>query len=465
MNSTTLIRLLPGIPIVAGVVWLIAFSEFVSPIATVLPGALLLGGGVSAQLLKGDFRSPQVVAMGALLGIVSAIFLVVSLDFWSFMCLLSLSVASLLVAGRGFDVYRPQGDVPVNTKPVTVAAKAALDEAALGAVISLMLRSPEAALIEKIAEESHEAIGLLDKEGFLGAPMDWHRDPVMPENIIFRPASFRGLDYQKMSFDSGYQVPIELPGFERWQRFENNRSAHGVVLRHAGPPRPWMMCIHGGGMGDDAFNIVGMQAAKFHRDHGLNVVLPVLPLHGPRRVGRMNGVGLIGGHLTNTLFGLSQAVWDLRQILAWVRAQGEFEVGLYGISLGGYTTALLSSLEANLACAVAGIPANQLAPMILKLVEPRVRVGLAECGLDLKEIERLFTVISPLAMSPQIDVDRRYIFAGIADRMVPANHVATLWRHWDKCHIAWYQGSHVTWRWEGPAQQMLDEAVGKHLPF
>jgi dienelactone hydrolase len=463
MISAALIRLLPGLPIFAGLVWLIAYTDVIRSIYSVLPGALLLGGGVSALLLRGDCRTPQVVAMGALIGIVSAICLVASIDFWSFICLLSLSVGSLFVAGRGFGIYPPLADVSENTRPLTVAAKAALDEVALGAVIRLMLRSPDATLMDNIAEESHEAITLLDKEGFLDAPTHWHHDPVMPENINFTPASFRGLDYQKMSFNSGYQAPIELPGFERWQGFENNRTAHGVVLRHPGQPRPWMMCIHGGGMGDDVFNLIGMQAAKFHRDHGLNVILPVLPLHGRRRIGKMNGVGLIGGHMTNTLFGLSQTAWDLRQMLAWVREQGEPRVGLYGISLGGYTTALLSSLESNLACAVAGIPASQLAPMILKLSEPRFSSGLAERGIGFKEIERLFTVISPLAMKPQIEIDKRYIFAGIADRMVPANHVAELWRHWDKCSIAWYQGSHVTWRWESPAQRMLDEAVGKHL--
>lgn len=77
-----------------------------------------------------------------------------------------------------------------------------------------------------------------------------------------------------------------------------------------------MMCIHGGGMGGDAFNLFGMQAERFHREHGLIVVLPILLLHGPRRISRMNGVGLIGEQLTNTLFGLSQATWDLRQTFA-----------------------------------------------------------------------------------------------------------------------------------------------------
>lgn len=89
--------------------------------------------------------------------------------------------------------------------------------------------------------------------------------------------------------------------------------------------------------------------------------------------------------------------------------------------------------------------------------------GLADRGIGLAEIERLFKVISPLAMSPKLDIEKRYIFAGIADRMVPASHVAELWRHWQKPRIEWYQGSHVSWLWEKLAQDLIDEAVREHL--
>lgn len=463
MNSLRLIRLLPVLPLVSGLVWLAAYSDSIRFLHTILPGGLLLGGGVSALLLKGDFRTPQLVAMGGFVGVVTALCLVTSIHFSAFLWLFSLSLCSFVAAGAGFNIATPLADVPDNTRPVAVAAKAAFDEVALGAVIRLMLRSPDDQVIEKIAEESHQAIALLETGKFLESPVDWHGSPAILADISFKPASFQGLDYQKISFESGYQPPIELPGFDRWQSFKNNRTAHGIVLQHPGHSRPWMMCIHGGGMGDDMMNLIGMQAAKFHRDHGLNVVLPVLPLHGPRRIGKMNGVGLIGDYLTNTVFGLSQTAWDLRQILAWVRTQGDPKIGLYGISLGGYTTTLVSSLESGLACAVAGIPANQLAPMILQLSEPRVAAGLAERGIGLAEIERLFKVISPLAMSPKLDIEKRYIFAGIADRMVPASHVAELWRHWQKPRIEWYQGSHVSWLWEKLAQDLIDEAVREHL--
>jgi predicted esterase YcpF (UPF0227 family) len=37
-------------------------------------------------------------------------------------------------------------------------------------------------------------------------------------------------------------------------------------------------------------------------------------------------------------------MWDIRRILHWVRTQGAPSVGVHGVSLGGYQTALLAEL-------------------------------------------------------------------------------------------------------------------------
>jgi pimeloyl-ACP methyl ester carboxylesterase len=450
------------VPLIAGLTWLFNGLDVIA--FSLIPGVFLLGGGISALLLGGDFRTPQLVAIGGLAGMISALLLVFSLDFSLVCWLLLLSVLSFVAAGRGFEGGQVMlADVPAAEQPIALAAKAALDEVSLGAAIRFMLRSPNSIEMDEIADETHLGIALLEAGGYLKSPVTWHQEPQLPDDISFSPGSLRGLDFQRMKFTSGFQPPIDFPGIDRWLSYQNNLSAHGLVLQHSGPPRPWMVCIHGGGMGRDAINLYGMQAAKFHRDHGLNVLLPVLPLHGARRMGRMSGAGIIGGYMTDTVFAMSQMVWDIRQMLAWIRSQGADRVGIYGISLGGYSTALLTQMEPELSCAIAGIPASRMAPMLGRLTEPRVVTGLAERGVGLAEIEDLFKVISPLAEPPQLSLDRRYMFAGVADRMVLPEHVAELWRHWDRPRIEWYQGSHVTWLWEKPAQNLLDEVVRNHL--
>ena len=50
----------------------------------------------------------------------------------------------------------------------------------------------------------------------------------------------RGLDYEHLHFDSGYEPHPDEPGRERWLAYAANRTAHAWVVRHAGGERPWL---------------------------------------------------------------------------------------------------------------------------------------------------------------------------------------------------------------------------------
>src|SRR3546814_8174322 len=52
--------------------------------------------------------------------------------------------------------------------------------------------------------------------------------------------------------------------------------------------------------------------------------------------------------MTDLVYAESQALWDLRRTLAWLRAnESGARVGVYGISLGGYNAALLSGYRSE----------------------------------------------------------------------------------------------------------------------
>ena len=57
-----------------------------------------------------------------------------------------------------------------------------------------------------------------------------------------------------------------------------------MLLRHK-EHRPWLVCVHGAEMGRAALDLALFRAWHLHEDLGLNVVLPVLPMHGPRGTG------------------------------------------------------------------------------------------------------------------------------------------------------------------------------------
>jgi hypothetical protein len=251
-----------------------------------------------------------------------------------------------------------------------------------------------------------------------------------------------------MSFESGYEPHPDEPGRDRWLGYEPPRTGHAWVMRHHGGPRPWLVCVHGFRMGWPLADFTAFKAAWLHGALGLNVILPVLPLHGQRKIGRRSGDGFFTAHVLDTVHAEAQAIWDLRRIVGWLRAHGDEDIGLYGVSLGAYTSALLSGFEGDLACVVAGMPATCFLSLLHRHAPPSVLRAADDAGLCWQSAERTMRVISPLAFASRVPKSRRYVFAGVADRLVPDHHVHDLWNHWQRPALRWFEGSHLSFTWD-----------------
>ena len=195
--------------------------------------------------------------------------------------------------------------------------------------------------------------------------------------------------------------------------------AHAWLRRRPDAGRRWLICVPGYGMGAPLVDLTAFDAARLGRELGINVAVPVLPLHGPRRTGWISGDSFFAGDCLDTMHAQAQAVWDVRRLIAWIRAEGGRAIGVYGLSLGGYTTALLAALEPRLACVVAGIPASDFVELARHHLPGGLLADALRAGVDWKVVQDLYRVISPLAMPPRVPWARRYLFAGTADRIVP----------------------------------------------
>lgn len=349
-------------------------------------------------------------------------------------------------------------EVPAPRRSVALAAKMAGDELFLAFEL---VSAGFASLRERarIGAELRDALSLYEARGWLERPERFHRTPPPLASVRQRASSLGGLAYRELSFESGYEPHPEEPGRERWLSYERNRTAHAWLLRHPGRARPWVVCVPGYRMGHPALDLLGFDAARLHRAHGLNVAIPVLPLHGPRRAGRRGGDGLLSGEFLDTVHLLAQAVWDVRRLVRWLRVSGAPAVALQGLSLGGYTAALVASLEEDLDCVIAGIPAADFA-RLARWHAPALFWHLAErFGYRLEPVERLLRVVSPLAMPPRVPHERRFLFAATADRLAPPDHARDLWRHWERPRMAWYHGSHLSFRLEREVEGLVLEAL------
>jgi hypothetical protein len=374
-----------------------------------------------------------------------------------------LVVGMHLAGGRG-DERHP--DAPPPRWDLRLASKAALDELFFATEIvsaSFFSLRDRRRVVREIGTAAH----LYERKGWLRKPARFHRRPPVVEKVTIDEHRSPFGPFQHLRFESGYEPHRGEPGRKRFLGYTANRTAHAWTMRHSGPHRPWIVCVPGYRMGHPAVDFTGFRARWLYRDLGLNVAIPVMPLHGPRRVGRRGGDGYLSGDFLDTIHAQTQAVWDIRRLIAWLRAEGAPRVGVQGVSLGGYTTALLASLEEDLDCVIAGIPAVDFL-RLFRSHAPAVLLRIARAmGIRFDRIERLLRVISPLAHTPRVPRPRRYLYAGVADRLAPPDHALDLWHHWDRPRFEWYHGGHVSFLWERDVRDLLEEAFtasGMALP-
>jgi hypothetical protein len=365
-------------------------------------------------------------------------------------------VLGLRWAGRALAPQRD--DTPSAERSASLAFKVALDEFFFATEAASSVLAMGRTEWARARRELDEACALFDRRGWLADPASYHRTPPAAR-VSERSARMAHVAFSHLSFESGYAPLPDEPGAARWLQQEGNHTAHAWVLRHPGPQRPWVVCVPGYRMGRPSVDFAGFRAQWLHHTLGLNVAIFVMPFHGPRTCGRRGGDGYLSGDFLDTIHAQAQAVWDLRSLLAWLRHQGAPAIGVHGVSLGGYTAALLSALEPGIERVVLGIPAACFLDLARAHVPPALLRAAEWLGFPTSEIGQALRVVSPLAMPPQIGHARRYIYAGVADRLAPPHHALDLWHHWDRPRVVWYQGSHVSFLLEPSVQALLAEAL------
>ena len=351
-----------------------------------------------------------------------------------------------------------RSELPVARPTLSLATHALRDEIVLvGLRWKRPLSSP--AVYERINSEVAQAVELYRERGWLEKPQGFFTAPPAPTDVATRSYTSRGRTHQRLSFASGYEPFPEEPGRDRWLSYTGNHREYALMLKHD-EPRPWLVCVHGTEMGRASLDLTLFRAWHLHEDFGLNVVLPVLPMHGPRANGLPKGAVFPGEDVMDDVHATAQAVWDVRRVLAWIRAQDpDAQIGLTSISLGGYIAALVASLDDGLTCAILGVPPANLVELLGR------HAGLAEddprrATLDLAA--PIGQMISPLSMQPKVPIEGRFIYAGVADRIVhPRRQVVQLWEHWGRPDIGWYHGGHTGFFEARPVQRFVDAALAQ----
>jgi hypothetical protein len=354
------------------------------------------------------------------------------------------------------------GDVARSANPRAQQAAVGVDLllAAVWEATTLLRRVPDLA---RAANDVAGAVARWRERGMLDRPEDAHLQPPPLEKVELARIHVPGAGTaEHLVFASEYEAADpEIAAAYRGNTA--NQDAHALLFRHRnGGPRPTLIAIHGFGMGrlhaDLAWlRVRGLDLAGLHRELGIDIAYVILPFHGPRAAGRVSGTGFFDAHPLAAAAALGQAVWDVRRIAGWLRAQGVPALGVHGLSLGGCVAALYASLDASLACAIPMIPAVDLAGVFWGQLPAARQREWERAGLGREQIAQAWSLSAPLRHRPQLPHAARLIVAGAVDQVAPLADARALWSHWDEPAAHWMPGGHLLWLGGAPLQQRLRE--------
>ncbi len=216
-------------------------------------------------------------------------------------------------------------------------------------------------------------------------------------------------------------------------------------VHEPGRPRATVLALHGFTMGNPRVDGVVLLANQWFR-LGLDVALLTLPHHGARTpVGaRFSGEHFAVPDVTRLGEAVREAVYEIRQMIYWLKSESGSPVGVLGLSLGGYLAALTAGLTDELDFVVPMVPPVCIGDLAWGFFTRtrHYREG-GEAALSLDELRRAFRIHSPLTFPLRIPRERAMIVAGRGDRIVPPEHPAALAKWWDDARIHWFSGSHL----------------------
>lgn len=297
------------------------------------------------------------------------------------------------------------------------------------------------------------------------SPESFYSNPPHPPNFQVRKLrDLVGGERIKLTFESTYDTFDERFSDEFGYHSANGRVS-AVIWRHHDRDRPTVIGLHcwcGGYLRLEE----RIFAARTLYNKGYNVVVMAMPFHGPRTPtdALFSGQFFPSPDLRRTNEAFGQAVADVRLLTGWLRDEGhEGNIGLMGISLGGYTSALLASLTDDYSFVVPVIAPASFADILWWHGSDRsTRKEFETAGADLEFLRDVWGVHCPLSYKLQVPPERALIVAGAGDEVVRPAQTLALWKHWGEPELRWFSGSHL-----GSVRWLMGSftGMGEHVDF
>ncbi|PAM82498.1 alpha/beta hydrolase [Pseudomonas sp. ERMR1:02] len=268
-----------------------------------------------------------------------------------------------------------------------------------------------------------------------------------PKDIVISECALPGEDIHRLQlrFASPFKPlnPFARPQFEAMQR---NAFAHAQHWCHGDRPRPTLIVIHGFAADPHWLNAHALSLNAFYR-RGYDILLFTYPHHGQRAEHGdwFSGQGLFGSGLVAFNEAPLHAIHDLRVFINYLQGRGVEHIGVTGISLGGYTAALLAAVDERLAWCIPIVPAVSPVDVFLEWQPTGLLLSrlMRNQGIGVAEMRGLLAVHNPLTYAPCLDGERMLIIGGAGDRVTMPRHLRLLHQHWPGSALHWFAGNHI----------------------
>ncbi|SEB24669.1 alpha/beta hydrolase [Variovorax sp. YR216] len=237
--------------------------------------------------------------------------------------------------------------------------------------------------------------------------------------------------------------PAAAPGFARLKR---NAVSHAEHWCHGDTPRPTLIVLHGFAADMPWVNASALALhSLYHAGH--DILLFTFPHHGPRAepCAPFRGYGVFGNGLLHFNEVTLQAIHDLRVFIDLFRSRGVERIGAAGISLGGYTAALLASVDDRLDYCIPVVPGVSPIDAFLDWQPTGMLLSslMRSQGVGVAEMRGLVAVHNPLSYESPMAGERVLIIGGAGDIVTRPRHVELLHHHWPRSTMHWFAGSHL----------------------
>ena len=183
--------------------------------------------------------------------------------------------------------------------------------------------------------------------------------------------------------------------------------------------------------------------------HGVAALFLKLPYYGERRPPD-SSARMISFDPRETVQGMTQGVLDIRRARAWLAAQAEVDsqqIGIFGISLGGITSALTATMEPrfNKVCMLlAGGDIAKVSATPKQFDKARAQQGPQRYTQE--EFRDLLRTIDPVTYAANVQVPgRKILMLNVRyDEIIPRECTDSLWHAFGQPPIVWWDAGHIS---------------------